>query len=133
MVLIHKRLYRSDDLVRIDFGTYLRELAESRVKTYRRQAQSVSLKVAVGNIHLDIDTAIPCGLLVSALVSNALKPAFVHRRGGAIGVEMSCGDEGKYRLMVRDDKVGMPAGMDWGNTTSLGLQLVNSLSQQLGG
>jgi two-component sensor histidine kinase len=133
MALIHERLYRSNDLARIEFGSYLRDLAASLVQTYRGQAQRIQLKVEADTILMDIDTAIPCGLLVNELVSNALKHAFPDGRKGEIGIEMCCISDMKYRLTMWDDGVGIPDGMDWRNTTSLGLQLVINLSRQLGG
>ncbi len=133
MALIHERLYRSDNLAQIDFGTYLRDLASSLVQTYRGQAQSIQLKVEFDTILLDIDRAIPCGLLVNELVSNALKHAFPNERSGMIGVEMRSVGESCYQLAVWDDGIGFPADVDFQKTASLGLQLVNSLTHQISG
>ncbi len=82
---------------------------------------------------MDIDTAIPYLLLGNERLSKVLKPTFPNGCFETIGVETCCWDEGEYRLKVRYERVGMQAGMDYRNTTSLGLQLVNSLSQQHGG
>lgn len=134
MALIHERLYRSDDLARIEFGAYLRDLAASLVQTYRTHTQGIALDVRAAEVSLDIDTAIPCGLIVNELVSNALKHAFVGRAGGRVGVEMGQdAATGWYRLVVWDDGVGLPAEFDHQSAASLGLQLVNSLTRQLGG
>lgn len=133
MALIHERLYRSDDLARIDFAPYLKELTGHLLSSYDVQQNGVTINLEADNISLDIDTAIPCGLLIHELVSNALKYAFPDGRRGTIGVEMRCSGDGHYRLVVRDDGVGMPEGMDYTKTTSLGLRLVNSLTRQLGG
>ncbi len=134
MALIHERLYRSDDLAQIDFGPYLRDLVNSLVQTYRRQIQSITLKIEADVVLLDIDTAIPCGLIVNELVSNALKHGFPDGRTGEIGVEIRQeSTQGQYRLLVRDDGVGMAEDVDYRNTPSLGLQLVNSLCKQIGG
>lgn len=133
MALIHERLYRSDDLARVDYGTYLRDLTNSLMQTYRKYAQAVTLKVETDPILLDVDTAIPCGLIVNELVSNALKHAFPDGRAGEIGIEMRRCGEGRYRLVVRDDGVGIPAELDYRHSVSLGLQLVNSLTRQIDG
>lgn len=136
MALIHERLYRSDDLAHVDFATYLHDLATSLVDTYRKQAYHIALKVKADNALLDIDTAIPCGLIVNELVSNALKHAFPNGRTGQIGVEIHHQDlagTSNYQLVIWDDGVGIPQDMDYLNTPSLGLQLVSNLTRQLGG
>ena len=134
MALIHERLYRSDDLARIDFDPYLQDLTRQLLQGYQDQGKGVRLKVKAENVQFDIDTAIPCGLIVNELVSNALKHAFPDERKGEISVELGRYDgNGHYRLTVCDDGVGMPPEMDWRNTPSLGLQLVNSLVYQLDG
>lgn len=133
MAFIHERLYRSRDLAHVNFGEYLRDLAHDLLQSYRAQNQSVVLKVHVDDIHLDIDTAIPCGLIITELVSNALKHAFPDGRNGEVNVEMRCSSTSQYQLAVWDDGVGIPAEMDYRKMNSLGLQLVNNLTRQLGG
>jgi PAS domain S-box-containing protein len=132
MALIHEQLYRSDDLARIDFGRYLDALTATLGQTYRRQPEGVTLQVEADTVLLDVDAAIPCGLLVNELVSNALKHAFPDGRKGTVEVQLRREVPGQLRLMVRDDGVGFPAGVDYRSTMSLGLQLVNSLARQLG-
>ena len=133
MALIHEHLYRSDDLASIDFGKYLRDLSGQLFQSYKSQNNKVELNIEVSNIYLDIDTAIPCGLLLNELMSNALKHAFPNGREGRICVEMRSNDKGMYQLTVWDDGIGMPIEIDYRKTSSLGLQLVNSLTRQLGG
>ncbi len=134
MALIHERLYRSDNLAQIEFGTYLRELTASLVQTYRRPFGQTTLAVEADPVMLDIDTAIPCGLIVNELVSNALKHAFPNGRSGQIGVNIRHEEnEQQVWLVVCDDGVGMPEDIDYRKTRSLGLQLVHSLTRQLGG
>ncbi len=82
---------------------------------------------------LSIDEAIPCGLIINELVSNALQHAFPDNRGGTIGVSLRPTGEGRYLLAVRDNGKGFPGGFDIRKTDSLGLQLVNMLAEQLGG
>lgn len=133
MALIHESLYRSDDMAQIDLGPYLRDLTSHLLASYQTQRSGVALKVETDDIHLDIDTAIPCGLIVNELVSNALKRAFPNGREGEIKVEMRCNGSGQYLLVVGDDGAGMPGSVDHRTTSSLGLQLVNSLTRQLDG
>lgn len=134
MALIHERLYRSNDLGRIDFGAYLSDLAASLVQAYRRQAQNTRLAVKADSVMLDIDTAIPCGLIVNELVSNALKHAFPDGRTGTVGVELRDDPAAEhYSLVVWDDGVGIAADRIDQFTSSLGLQLVHSLAHQLDG
>jgi two-component sensor histidine kinase len=131
MALIHEQLYRSDNLAEIDLGVYLRELTASLAQTYHRQAEGIAFQVEADSVLLDIDTAVPCGLLVNELVSNALKHAFPDGRKGTVTVELRCEAGSQVRLVIHDDGVGLPPGLDLRQTTSLGLQLVNSLVRQI--
>jgi PAS domain S-box-containing protein len=133
MALIHERLYRSKDLARIEFGAYLRDLVASLMQTYRTNTQHILLKIYAEEILLDIDKAIPCGLIVNELVSNALKHAFPTGYGGNIEVLLCATGSTSYQLIVVDDGVGLPNQFDYRESTSLGLQLVQSLTRQLGG
>jgi two-component sensor histidine kinase len=133
MALIHEQLYRSEDLSRIDFGTYLQALSEQLTQSYAPPGNGIGLQLNIDSILLDIDTAVPCGLLVSELVSNALKHAFPDGRGGKINIDMTVHDEGRIRLVVRDNGIGISDDLANRKTTSLGLQLVKSLTRQLRG
>ena len=92
----------------------------------------VRIDMDVGDISLDIDNAIPCGLIINELVSNSLKYAFTGRESGVISVSMAR-DGDRFLLSVSDDGVGMPRDIDFRNTASLGLQLVVTLTDQLNG
>lgn len=133
MALVHERLYRSQDLGSIDLSLYMQDLVGHLIQSSFGQGKSVNIVVEVGNLQLNIDQAVPCGLIVNELVSNALKYAFPDGRGGEVRIEVQCSVEGQYRLVVSDNGVGMPEGMDFRKTASLGLKLVNSLARQLGG
>ncbi len=133
MALIHEQLYRAKDFAHINFGIYLYDLTRALVKTYQELGKVIDLRVEADPVFLHIDTAMPCGLLVNELVSNALKHAFDNRFVGLIQVELRDLGKGTYRLIVKDDGVGFPSAMDFRNTTSLGLQLVNNLVRQLNG
>jgi PAS domain S-box-containing protein len=133
MALIHEQLYRSADFTRVDFATYVQELTRRLLVSYRALANGIDLRLSLDKIYLDVTTAIPCGLIINELVSNALKHAFPDGQPGIIRVEMETVDEAGYRLVVRNDGIAFPEGLDFRSTDTLGLQLVNSLTRQLGG
>jgi two-component sensor histidine kinase len=131
MATIHERLYLSQDLAKIDFGGNIEALVEGLIAGYKT-SQNISLMTQVDDITLDLDQAIPCGLMINELVSNSLKYAFVDDRLGILEVRMSETADG-CRLSVRDEGVGFPADIDFRKSPSLGLQLINTLTHQLGG
>jgi two-component sensor histidine kinase len=131
MAMVHERLYRSEDLACVDFGDYLRTLTDSLRRSYN--ATAINVEVVTRGVELPLDTAVPCGLLVNELVSNALKHAFPQKRSGSIVVEL-VRDPNKPNtilLTVRDNGIGLPAGMDMSNADSFGLRLVAALVDQL--
>jgi two-component sensor histidine kinase len=132
MALIHERLYRSQELARVNFGEYIRQLAADLYATYKVSDEDIRLELDVDIPPLTIDIAIPCGLLLNELMSNCLKHAFAHAATGCIRVSLYRGD-GVNVLVVSDDGAGFPAGTDFRATTSFGLQLVTTLVDQLGG
>jgi two-component sensor histidine kinase len=132
MAVIHEKLYKSVDFKHIDFGEYIRNLAADLFKSYRSKPGDIQLKINVENVMLGIDTAIPCGLIINELVSNALKHAFPEGRKGEINIELFRNGD-KFTLVVGDDGVGFPKDLDFRQTESLGLMLVRTLTQQLGG
>ncbi len=131
MALVHEQLYRSHDLARIDFSQYIHELTSNLMRSYQRTMGTIRLDVKSDPIYLDIDTAIPCGLIINELVSNALKHAFPNGRDGLITVAFQKSRDRSLSLMVRDNGVGFPEGLNVYKTESLGLQLVTSLTAQL--
>jgi PAS domain S-box-containing protein len=132
MSLVHEKLYRSESLSRIDFADYTRYLATQLLSFYGSGTQRVRLDFVMEKIMVDINTAVPLGLLMNELISNALKHAFPNDREGTISI--SGGYEGNLiTLVVRDNGIGIPADFDWKNTTSLGMRLVTSLIDQVDG
>jgi PAS domain S-box-containing protein len=131
MALIHEKLYQSEDFAHIDFSDYLTALTSDLSSAYYRP--SVRLVIDSSMTGVDITTAIPCGLIVNELVTNALKHAFPGEREGIITVNLRTNDAGTHVLSVSDDGVGFPEDLDFRNTTSLGLQLVTALVDQLDG
>lgn len=133
MALIHENLYRSKDLARIDFGGYVRQLTAHLRQTYALYAGQVDVVVQADDLHLPMDTAVPCGLILNELVSNAFKHAFSDGRTGRINISFSNDGSGNYHLVVADNGTGLPPHFDYRQATSLGLQLVNTLVTQLEG
>jgi two-component sensor histidine kinase len=132
MALVHEELYQSEDFSRVDFADYIRRLTTNLFHTYQTGPVPISLLVDVQELFLTVDTAIPCGLIINELVSNALKHAFRGREGGTVTIQLQS-DGVLYLLRVSDDGIGLPPEIDPATTESLGLQLVSTLSHQLGG
>ncbi|HII99718.1 MAG TPA: PAS domain S-box protein, partial [Methanoregula sp.] len=132
MSLVHEKLYRSTSLSRIDFADYTRFLATQLISYFGTDTRRVKLDFAMEEIMVDINTAVPLGLLMNELVSNALKHAFPDGREGTIGISGTTGED-QITLVVRDDGIGMPPDLDWKNTASLGMRLVTSLVDQVNG
>jgi PAS domain S-box-containing protein len=132
MALIHERLYRSTDLKKIDFGDYIRTLADDLYHTYVMDTSLVQINVEVDDLMLDINTSIPLGLIVNELVTNSLKHAFLPGESGEINIKFNSQDD-KYLLEVKDNGIGFPNDIDYKNTDSLGLRLVTSLTEQIDG
>jgi two-component sensor histidine kinase len=133
MALIHEQLYRSDDAARLDFESYLRTLMAYLLGSYSTSNTAIALKLDVDHVTFGVDTAIPCGLIVHELVANALKHAFPGGKPGEIQLDLRAGDNGRYTLRVHDNGVGFPEDVDFRRVESLGLRLVNMLTQQLDG
>lgn len=134
MGLIHERLYQSQDLSKVDFAEYMRSLVIYLFNSYGMEPVRVSLVVDVpAGLTMGVDVAIPCGLIVNELVSNAFKHAFPGGRTGTLRVELAPTGDGNMRLLIADDGIGLPEGFDLHSTQSLGLKLVASLTSELGG
>jgi PAS domain S-box-containing protein len=130
MALIHENLYKSGDLQNINFREYITEIVQQLSRSYG--GQDIALTIKVDDVHVDIDTAVPLGLIINELVSNALKYAFPDNKG-EITVILRAGDS-IIELIVEDDGVGIPSTVDVRTTKTLGLQLVFSLVEnQLNG
>jgi PAS domain S-box-containing protein len=132
MAIIHQRLYQSANLAEINFAGYIEELLSQLARSYDATGKKITLLTKAEDIFLGVDKAIPCGIIINELVSNALKYAFPNGDSGVVTVEFSRQDDG-IRLAVLDDGVGMPGSLDYQSTESLGLRLVNMLVEQVGG
>ncbi len=133
MALIHETLYQSSDLGMVHFDAYVRTLAEQIFRSYNILGDRITLQIQADEVMLDTNQAIPCGLILTELLSNCLKHAFPADRGGEIQIELGLDAAQRVTLIVRDTGIGFPADQDFRHTETLGLQLVYTLTEQLGG
>ena len=133
MALVHEKLYQSERLSLIDFAEYAGGLLAYIERAYSPAATDIRVTLDADPLALSIETAVPCGLILNELVTNAFKHAFRDRASGEIIVTLRVEAEGRVSLQVRDTGAGLPAGMDWRHAPSLGLQLVQMLAGQLRG
>ena len=132
IALVHEKLYRSEDLERLNFDEYACDLVADLLRTYEVYQHDVVVHTDIKDISLGIDTATPCGLIINELVSNALKHAFPGGRKWELWIEFHP-LRGMYALTVRNNGVGLPQGFDLEKSKSLGLKLVRDLTKQLEG
>jgi PAS domain S-box-containing protein len=133
MALVHEQLYQSKDLSKIDLARYIQNLAHNLFQAYEIDAKGIELQTIVAPRSLNIDTAVPCGLIINELVTNSLKYAFVGHDRGTIKIDFIIEDERVCVLTVSDSGIGFPKDLDYRNARTLGLRLVVSLVRQLRG
>jgi len=133
MALIHEKLYRSEGLAQIDFKNYLESLINLLRSSHKVAGVELRYELEIERIKLDVDTAIPLGLIANELISNCLKHAFSGRRQGVMRVALQKNDGSGHSLIVQDDGNGLPDGFDPDKTNSLGVKLVQMLSAQIKG
>lgn len=127
MALIHEKLYRSENLSKIDFKDYVEDLVSGLFESYGITESKVGLRINAENISMGIDVAIPCGLIINELISNSLKHAFPEGEKGEIEIYICLEGEDMIELFVQDNGIGIPEGIDFRKTESLGLHIVNIL------
>ncbi len=147
MSLIHEKLYKSGSPGGMAFGGYLRDLLDELFRSYEIEPGRVEYSIEIGDVTLGMDTAVPCGLIVNELVTNALKHAFGEGRRGRVSVRMSRAEppeapgatvkagtaERWFELVVADDGKGLPEDFDPASAKTLGLRIVRTLVKQLRG
>ena len=133
MAFIPESLYQSEDLARIDFSDYTRRVTTHLFSLYGARTAPINYKVEVKDVFLDINTAIPCGLIINELVTNSLKHAFPDDRRGEMLVKMRVDKRGKHTLIVKDTGIGFPERLGFRETETLGMQLVTDLVIQIEG
>jgi two-component sensor histidine kinase len=133
MALVHESLYGSENLARIDFAEYAQSLAKDIFSSHGSLGVSVRLKNELAPVVMGADLAVPCGLILNELISNALKHGFPGSAGGEIKLTLQSAQDGRCTLCVEDSGVGIPADLEMNTNNSLGLRLVRSLTQQIRG
>ncbi len=133
MAMIHELLYDSASLSDIDFADYAGLLASELSSSHGLNRSHVRLALQVQPIRFCLDQAVPCGLILNELVSNAFKHAYPGQAAGEIRIGLHRDDSSQVHLSVSDDGIGLPAGFDWAQSRSLGLRIVSILARQLGG
>ena len=140
MALVHEKLYQSADMARVEFAQYAESLLNYLWRAHGTTASGIRLALDLEPVPLSVNAAVPCGLILNELVSNALKHAFRDRGDGhrsaavvdgEVAVSLRRDPEDRVCLRVRDNGVGLPAGFDWRQADSLGLRLVQMLAGQL--
>lgn len=135
MALVHESLYLSDDLADIDFSNYAVTLSKQLLQAYKATHQDVRLVTDLEPVKLDIELAVPCGLILNELVANSLKHAFTEGTTGTISLRIASTKDGKLcEIQVADNGTGLPEdGIDHKMQSTLGMRLINSLTRQLDG
>jgi PAS domain S-box-containing protein len=132
MAIVHQKMYQSEGIGKIDLCGYVRYMIMQLFSAYEVDIQTINPVIDIRDVMIDIDTAIPLGLVINELVTNSLKYAFPEGREGTITINASR-SEGIISLTVADDGIGMPDEFDWRSTDSLGLRIVTTLVKQLDG
>lgn len=130
MALIHEQLYQSENLRQVNFGEYIHRLV-SNLFSCNELNGNIESKLDVEPLLLNLETAIPCGLLINELVTNIFKHAFPESRMGKIHIQLTQDREQFLHLKVADNGIGLPKGIDWKQSSTLGLKLVRILCRQL--
>lgn len=132
MALIHEKLYQSETLACVDLKDYLDGLARMIFSTYA-MGGNLKLDLSLDPVRASIDTAVPLGLLVNELMTNAAKYAFPEHRPGCVRLTLRAGDEGAFTLALEDDGIGLPAGFQMNSAKTLGMRLIGMFVKQLDG
>jgi two-component sensor histidine kinase len=130
--LIHKKLYQSNNIARINMPVYIQELVDYLRDSFGT-GQSIRFEMNIAPIDLDVTQAVPIGLILNEAISNAVKYAFPDHRSGLISISMEHGEADQFKLMIADNGIGLPPGFDPQQSASLGMSLMRGLSKQLHG
>jgi len=132
IALIHESLYKTEDFARIDLGDYIQKFCTHIFHLHQVDSSKIKVTIDAEKIYVDITQGIPCSLILNELVSNAVKHAFPGNKKGVIAIELRKAKGDKVSLSVKDNGVGLPEEIDFCKPNTLGLQLINDLSEQLG-
>ncbi len=132
MAYIHESLYQNKSFTSVNFADYVQTLVNNIIQSYTYSRDKINVELNIERITLSLDSSIPAGLIINELITNAIKHAFPGAREGSITLNLFT-SEGDVSLELKDNGVGFAAGVDFENSHSLGLQLVNTLIEQIGG
>ncbi|NYB51382.1 MAG: PAS domain S-box protein [Methanobacteriaceae archaeon] len=132
MALLHEHLYQSREMDRVNFKHYVKNLTDNLLSTYSSVSSNLKREILVEDVRLNIETAIPCGLIINELLTNSLKYAFPQKEKGTIFLKIYSHQD-NYVLLLGDDGVGLPPDLDPESTQTLGLRLVHNLVNQIDG
>ncbi|WP_082880843.1 PAS domain S-box protein [Methylomonas sp. DH-1] len=134
MALVHESLYGSENFAAVNFAEYARNLSEQLIHTYGLTTNQIQLTTDMDTLLIGIDLAVPCGLILNELLTNAIKHAFPNGQQGMIRLGLRFTDNDRvFRLLVSDNGIGLPTGLNIETCPSLGLRLIRSLTRQVGG
>ena len=132
IALIHQNLYQFENLSSIELKRFVNDLCRQMESVYKKQSK-ITMNINVPVLYLDIDSAVPLGLIMNELLTNSFKYAFDESKTGEINLGIEVLSEGKYQLKYTDNGPGLPAGFDLTHATTLGMQLICDLARQIGG
>ena len=133
MSLVHEMLYRKSEVKRIDFKSYASELVDSIIKSFTNETVVIDFKVESENESFDLEVAVPLGLILNEAITNAVKYAFTDLQSGLIEIHLKHISADNYSLVIKDNGIGIPEDFINGSKETLGIELINILSEQLGG
>jgi len=132
MSMVHEMLYQTHDLTNINFSTYIKGLVSNLYDSYSVNQNTIKSVLNLDDISLNIETAVPLGLIISELVSNSIKHAFPSGKGGEISITLHTNDD-VHELIISDNGIGIPESVNLNETKTLGINLVNNLIRQIDG
>jgi two-component sensor histidine kinase len=139
--MVHEQLYQTRDLARIEFGRYVDHLTRDLLYAFGSRAKDIVVESQIPPLMFDVNTAIPCGLIVNELVTNAIKHGFPESRSGQasaertdkrIQIRIDSMKTGSWKLAVKDNGAGLPEHFDFRKTESLGMKIITALAEQMG-
>lgn len=133
MALIHETLHQSESLALVDLENYVKDLVGNIVNTFEGISGRINFEIEVSDVKLEVNQAVPCGLIINELATNAIKHAFIDGQNGVVRINAKYIEDNKIELMVSDNGIGFSEGLDWIKSKSLGLRLISLLADQLHG
>jgi PAS domain S-box-containing protein len=130
MAMVHQKLYQSQDLSSVDLKEYIKDISGLLISSYASESEKIKLTLNLESIHVSIDTAIPCGLIVNEIITNSLKHAFPGGREGEIYIRLFKQEDGLIELEISDNGIGIPAGYDFEAGDTLGIQVFKSIAEE---